>query len=196
MEEIKDQIYLKRIKADDQKALELLFEKYYYSLCRFAKLFVKSTDLSEEIVSDVFFNIWQNREKLEINGNLKSYLFVAIKNQSLNVLNKNKFSFESIEAVDHQQSFSSYTAEYSISYLEIKKEIEVIIEELPPQRKIIFKLNKIEGFKYKEIAEILSISVSTVQKQMVEAVKYMSKYKSQFYAVSISGFMILSCFFS
>ncbi len=62
-----DETYIERIKQDDPKALEQLFQKYYYSLCHFAKSFVKSPGLSEEIVSDVFLNIWQKELKIQSN---------------------------------------------------------------------------------------------------------------------------------
>ena len=189
-----DETYIERIKQDDPKALEQLFQKYYYSLCHFAKSFVKSPGLSEEIVSDVFLNIWQNRKNLKISHNLKAYLFIAIKNQSINMISKNKFSFDELEIAERQQNLSDITAESSLTYLETKKEIEAIIEELPPQRKVIFRLNRLEGFKYKEIADILHISVNTVQKQMVEAVKHISQYESQFFATSILYAILLAHF--
>lgn len=192
MAEPGDEFLIKRIKANDQKALELLFEKYYFSLCHFAKSFVVSTDLSEEIVSDVFLKLWLNREKIEIRSSLKAYLFIAIKNQALNLLKKNHFPFENLDHTEAHHLPAENSTELPVTYAETEKELLAIIDQLPPQRRTIFKLNRIEGLMYKEIAEVLSISVNTVQKQMVEAIKYVSKYKSQFYQLCINGLTLIN----
>lgn len=184
MDKNPDEILIRLIKQHNQKALESLFEKYFYSLCDFAFAIVKNVESAEEVVSDVFFNIWSKRDNLEIKSNLKSYLFLATKNQSINYLSKNKLS---LEEMDISKGFidilENNTAETGVEYKELEKEIYHILEELPPQRRLIFRLNRLEGLKYKEIAETLSISVNTVQKQMVEASKYIEKYKPRFKAI-------------
>ena len=172
-----DETLISSIKRNDQKALELLYEKYYHSLCNFAFNFVKSTEVSEEVVSDIFLNIWLKRTELNIQSNCKSYLFIAVKNQSLNYLNKNKVKYEKLEILDKAGHVTEKSAYSKIYYTEFEKEIEQILQRLPTQRRIIFKLNRIDGLKYIEIAKILSISVNTVQKQMTEAIKFIANYK-------------------
>ncbi|WP_262891408.1 RNA polymerase sigma-70 factor [Aestuariibaculum marinum] len=184
-----DELLFKCVKNDNQKALEQLFQKYYFNLCLFAKKYVNDSDLAEEVVSDVFFNVWQNRKTLSINSSLQSYLFVATKNQSLNLVKKAQASFVNEEMSDLHLKLSHYNSDDSLEYTELRNRIDLIIDELPPQRRIIFKLNRIDGLKYKEIADQLGISVSTVQKQMLEAIKYVSQYESQF----ISS-ILLFCF--
>ena len=171
----KDEDILKRIIDNDQKALESLYHKYYLSLCDFAFSYVKSIDFAEEVVSDVFLNIWMNRCEIHIKTSIKSYLFTSVKNQSINFLNSQKVNFEDIEILERKDEFSDYNADSHLNYSEMLTEVERIIEQLPPQRRIIFKLNRIDGLKYKEIADLLSISVHTVQKQMTEAVKHISR---------------------
>lgn len=193
MDKNTDEILIRRIKQHDQKALESLFERYFYPLCDFSYAIVKSIELAEEVVSDVFFNIWSKRNTLEIKNNLKSYLYLAAKNQSINYLNSSKANHEGIdffkELIDLPEQS---TAEAEIEYEELKSEIQLILEELPPQRRLIFKLNRIDGLKYKEIAEQLSISVNTVQKQMVEASRYMEQYKPRLKAILYaSSFLII-----
>ncbi|XCF06887.1 RNA polymerase sigma-70 factor [Tamlana crocina] len=181
-----DRILFECVKKDNQRALEQLFQKYYFNLCLYAKKYVVSADLAEEVVADVFFKIWQNRKTLQINTSLKSYLFVATKNLSINVVNKAKSDYLKQEIPEISADFSHLNTDESLHYNEVKIQIDQIIEELPPQRKIIFKLNRIDGLKYKEIAEKLGISVSTVQKQMIEAIKHVSQYESQFITFVIS----------
>ncbi len=181
-----DKILFECVKKDNQQALEQLFQKYYFNLCLYAKKYVVCSDLAEEVVADVFFKIWQSRKTLQINTSLKSYLFVATKNLSINVVNKVKSDYLKREIHETSSDFSHLNTDESLHYNEVKTQIDQIIDELPPQRKIIFKLNRIDGLKYKEIAEKLGISVSTVQKQMIEAIKHISQYESQFIIFVIS----------
>ncbi len=185
MRESGDTIYIDELKHGDQKALEHLFQKYYYSLCHFAKSFVNCPDVADEVVTDVFLSIWQNRDSIAIQGSIKAYLFTAVKNRATNQLTKAKFIFEDLDSLSQQAGSNEATAESPLSAHETLREVEAIIDQLPPQRRIIFKLNRLEGFRYKEIAEILQISVPTVQKQMLEAVKFMSAYKSRFLTSSL-----------
>ncbi|MDN5214840.1 RNA polymerase sigma-70 factor [Fulvivirgaceae bacterium BMA12] len=186
-----DKTLISSIKQNDQKALELLYEKYFYSLCNFAFNFVKNAEVSEEIVSDIFLNIWLKRDVLDIKSNCKSYLFIAVKNQSLNHLNKNKVKFEALEILDKTGHITEKSAHSKLYYGELEKEIEQILLELPTQRRIIFKLNRIDGLKYIEIAKILSISVNTVQKQMTEAVKFLASYRPQLKTSLTNGIFTL-----
>jgi RNA polymerase sigma-70 factor (ECF subfamily) len=179
-----DEVLIQHIKQHDQRALESLFEKYFYSLSNFAYSFVKSTELAEEVVSDVFFNIWSKREKLEIKDNLKGYLFLATRNQSLNYRSKENFNTEEVDVTKEYINIPEFeAADSDIQYKELEIEIQHILEELPPQRRLIFKLNRLDGLKYKEIAETLSISVNTVQKQMIEASRYVEQYKPRLKAL-------------
>lgn len=175
MTEQSDQNYLRRIKANDQEALEELFEKYYYQLCDFAFQFVRSFDLTEEVVSDVFMKIWKNRRKIQIQNSFKAYLYTATRNQALNYLKKEQRNLESLDVLENTAS-ENYQPDEELMFRELENRIEILINILPPRRKLIFKLSRIEGFTYQEIADILSISIHTVQNQMVQAVKQLASY--------------------
>jgi len=171
---ITDEELLRRIKHDDSKALKILFERYYPSLCSFAFRFVKTIHLAEEAVSDVFLTIWIKKENIEIRTNLKTYLYAAVRNQSMNYVKHHTFSFEDIETVDTQDAISEFHPHAQMIYEELKDDIDALLRQLPEKRQIIFRMNRIDGLSYKEIAEILSISIHTVQNQMVAAVKFLS----------------------
>jgi RNA polymerase sigma-70 factor (ECF subfamily) len=166
-----------QISQGDQKALELLYKRYYHPLCNFAFSFLKSVDYTEEVVSDVFLAIWLKRDTLSIKSSIKSYLFTAVKNQSVNFLKAQKIRFEEIESFE-SSDYSNEHADACLTYAETLRQVEMIIDKLPPQRRTIFILNRMEGMKYKEIADLLAISVHTVQKQMTEAVKQVTQYAS------------------
>jgi len=169
-------ILLRRIKENDQTALECLFEKYYYRLCDFAFQYVRSVDLAEEVVSDVFMKIWKNRHKIDIKTNFKAYIYTATRNQALNYIQKEQNDWESLDYNFSEKHSPDYHPDEELIFQELEKHVEVLINKLPPKRKLIFKLSRIEGFTYLEIAEILSISIHTVQNQMVKAVKKLASY--------------------
>jgi RNA polymerase sigma-70 factor (ECF subfamily) len=169
-----DEELLRRMKHADPHALKILFERYYSSLCSFAFRFVKTMHLAEEAVSDVFLHIWLKKNTIEIRTNLKTYLYTAVRNQSINYVKHHTVSFEDIETVDAQDAISELHPHAHMLYEELKDDIDALLRQLPEKRQIIFKMNRIDGLSYKEIAEILSISVHTVQNQMVAAVKFIS----------------------
>lgn len=176
MQIITDKALLERIKDDDQSALKSLFDRYYFRLCDFAFQFVRSPDLTEEVVSDVFFKIWKNRSKINIEKNFKAYLYTATRNQALNYNQKERRDWEDLdEAV---LPVHGTCPDEELLFKELENRIEILLNMLPPRRKMIFKLSRIEGFTYREIAEILSISVHTVQNQMVQAVKLLGSYSN------------------
>ena len=172
-----DEELFRRMKRDDPDALKILFERYYSLLCRFAFRFVKTIPLAEEAVSDVFLTLWLKKSQIEIRTSLKTYLYTAVRNQSMNYVKHHTYSFEDIDTVDAQEGSSEFHPHTRLEYEELKDDVDALLGHLPEKRQIIFRMNRIDGLRYKEIAEILSISVHTVQNQMVAAVKYLSGYK-------------------
>jgi RNA polymerase sigma-70 factor (ECF subfamily) len=171
-----DKILLNRIKRDDQQALETLFEKYYTRLCDFAFQYVRSFDLAEEVVSDAFFKIWQKRDTITSSGNFKAYLYTVVRHRALDLLKKEQRPLDSLDALPAETASSQYQPDEELLFKEFKNHIEALINTLPPRRKLIFKMSRLEGFTYHEIADILSISIRTVQNQMVEAVKQLGSH--------------------
>ncbi|HOI30669.1 MAG TPA: RNA polymerase sigma-70 factor [Melioribacteraceae bacterium] len=171
-----DEELLLLISRDDHKALEILFNRYYQALCFFSNRFLNNKYLVEEAVSDVFLNIWLKRGRIQITSSIKAYLYTAVRNQSINYLKKKDYNFEDLEVVDKEKVIASLSPDHFIYHEELKNEIEKIILNIPEKRQIIFRMNRIDGLSYKEIAEVLSISVNTVQNQMGHAVKYLAEH--------------------
>ncbi len=161
------------VKENNSKALRVLFEKYYTPLCHFSYRYVKSTELSKEVASEVFINIWLKRGQVNINTSLKSYLYKATRNRSINCVIKEQKYWEDID-IDNLESelLTNDSPNDILDLKELEKIIESIVKKLPPRRQLVFRLNRIDGLTNKEIAELLSISTNTVQNHMIKAMKY------------------------
>ena len=156
----------------NQKKFRQLMELTSEELLWFAIGFLKNREISEEIVSDVYVNVWNNRLQLESILNLKSYLFICVRNGCLSHLRKVKN--EKIISIDSVSEFNFVRVEGPENdYIE-KETIEQIyaaIETLPCKCKLAFTLAKINGLKYREIAEMLGVTEKTVNNHLVLAVK-------------------------
>ncbi len=168
---------------DDQKAFRELFDTYYHKLLNFAFFFLESSVAAEEVVSTVFINLWEKRIKLPEIKRLEAYLFTSTKNKSYSYLRDNKrlIQFRDIDAEGDFLVPVFENPETEMLSNEFREKIIEIIEELPPKCKMIFTLIREDGLKYKEVAELLEISIKTVEVQMGRA---LSKIKT-----SISSYL-------
>ncbi|MEW6702045.1 MAG: RNA polymerase sigma-70 factor [Bacteroidota bacterium] len=172
---ISDKELLDRIKKNDSGALRILFERYFEALCFFSFQILKTSELSEESVLDVFTNIWLKRKTIDIKTNFRTYIYKAVKNQSINYLRQEKRYSQKMESTNLHLIVSDQSADQFILQQNLENEINSLLKELPERRGLIFRMNRIDGLSYKEIAEVLSISVNTVQNQMIKAIKYIAE---------------------
>lgn len=162
---------MKEIASGNQQTFKHLYGYFYRRLYHFALSMVKIKEAAEEIIEDVFIRIWQQREHLPLILNLKVYLYTAVKNTSLNYLSK-KAKENITEPFDHIHiEFSeSVNPEQLMITAEMFNKIRLSVEGLPPRCKMIFKLIREDGLKYKEVSQILNISVNTIDAQMAIAI--------------------------
>lgn len=159
----------------DQLAFAELFRMEYKRLYAFAFQYIQQHEACEEVVNDVFLNLWKFRQTLTSINNPESYLFITVKNNALNYLKKySRFHISLSEGRDLSELIKSSTVQYDVEWKELHYKLTQVIDELPDQCKKIFKLIKEEGFKPKQVAEILNISVRTVETQLYRAIKRLS----------------------
>jgi RNA polymerase sigma-70 factor (family 1) len=157
---------------EDQKAYEELYVSHYVYLYNFAWSFVKSKQLSEEIVSDVFIKLWERRKDLAKIENLKVYLYVATRNIAFNYLDKQKRTpTNSIDDLEAEFTSIYFDPEQLMITAEMLALIQKAIDQLPPKCKMIFKLVKEDELKYREVAEVLNLSIKTVENQLAIALE-------------------------
>jgi RNA polymerase sigma-70 factor (ECF subfamily) len=167
---IKDQILLAQLRNGDVKVFENLFHRNYSGMCKYAVSILKKDELAEEVVQDVFYNIWKNRRELEIH-NLQSYLYRSVYNNSMMILRKHKREIRLDESWAESQKHPSASPVETLDRKEIDDLVVSTLDKLPERTREIFTLNRFEGLRYKEIAEKLSVSVKTVEANMGRALK-------------------------
>jgi RNA polymerase sigma-70 factor (family 1) len=148
---------------------QLLSKKLYH----FSKAIIHSPEDAEEIVEDVFVKLWSNRSQVLTIDNLAVYLYVSVKNRSLNAMDRKarqlvKVSFDDLEITMSEPTPDPYKL---LVTAEMMQKMQKAVESLPPRCKMIFKLVREDGLKYKEVAEILDISVNTIDAQMAIATR-------------------------
>jgi len=166
---------IRRIKEGDMEVFETLFKSSYISLVKYAGTFVKDRDTAEEIVQDLFVKIWNERENLSINSSLTGYLFRAVHNRCLHHLQHLKVIEKHVMEKSAERPLTADEADSGIYLKELEDKIACVLEKLPEQCCKIFCMNRFEGYKYREIAEKLSISVKTVEACMGKALKELRK---------------------
>ncbi|WP_127133081.1 RNA polymerase sigma-70 factor [Pseudoflavitalea rhizosphaerae] len=160
----------------DQQAYQELFYLYYKPLLRFANAFVRSHEMSEEIVSDVFIRIWERRSQLSEITNLKVYLYVSVRNMSLKyLLKKQKQASVSLDDLQVELESQHHDPEQLLLTAELMNRVARAIDNLPPRCKMVYKLIKEDGLRYREVSEILDISIKTIDNQLAIALKKIGK---------------------
>jgi RNA polymerase sigma-70 factor (ECF subfamily) len=158
---------------EDETAYKQLFYHLFPSLQNFAYSIVRSREHAEEIASDALISVWVRKASLMSIDNLKLYLFISVRNAAVKKLNLEKKLNQKILPDELSVEFiSDYgNPEESASLNETEKRIKSAIRQLPPKCQLIYKLAKEENLRYKEIAELLGISIKTIDNQLAIAVK-------------------------
>jgi RNA polymerase sigma-70 factor (ECF subfamily) len=156
----------------NEKAIELLYDHYYDRLCHFAQTFTIPPEIAEEIVEDLFIRLWSKPLLVHNITNLPVYLYRAVKNGALDLLEKgNKMIPTDFSAGSYAVEDSSLSPVEELVLAEMNQALQVVIDALPPRCRLIFTLIREDGLSYKEVAEILGISVNTIDNQMAIAIK-------------------------
>jgi RNA polymerase sigma-70 factor (ECF subfamily) len=172
---IRDTEAIGRIRQGDVGQFESLFRSSYVSLVRYAKTLIKDHDTAEEIVQDLFFRLWQDKEKIKIESSLNGYLFRSVHNKCLHYIEHNRVVERHTEEMSYRQTDNQESPSDILNYKELQARIARILERLPERCGKIFYMSRFEGLKYTEIAEKLSVSVKTVESNMGRALKEFRK---------------------
>ncbi|WP_184544643.1 RNA polymerase sigma-70 factor [Mucilaginibacter sp. FT3.2] len=179
---------------NNRASFKRLYLFYYSKLFWFAKSFVKTDEAAEEIIDDVFLNLWLQRARLTDINNFSNYCYMSVKNKSLTQVSKAKLNQVSIDDMEAEVADSSATGEDKLICGDTAKIINNSLNKVSDQCKLVFKLVKEDGLKYREVAELLDLSVKTVEYHMGNALKQISlgilRSQKEHLAIAADGVII------
>ncbi|MEY8686760.1 RNA polymerase sigma-70 factor [Bacteroides sp. AN502(2024)] len=166
-----------------------LFHKYYPSLIFYATRLIGEEE-AEDVVQDVFVELWRRKNYIEIGDQIHAYLYRAIYTRALNVLKHRNVEDGYCAAMEeiNQRRAEFYQPDHNevirrIEDKELRKEIHDAINELPDKCKEVFKLSYLHDMKNKEIADALGISLRTVEAHIYKALKYLRNRLNPFWTI-------------
>lgn len=169
-----DQTLLSLLKTQKEEALYLLYEKYWDDLYLQAFKVLKDTKSCEDIVQEVFIDVWKKSDQLTIQ-HLKAYLYQATRFKVLMVLRKGKISSEHLEVFQRIQARTDVNTVLEVQ--ELKEQILVHLNHLPQKCREVFYKSRFEHITNQEIADQMGISKRTVETHISHAIKYLRGVK-------------------
>lgn len=184
-------LLLHQLSKDDQTAFNHLFETYYQDLLFFAGNFIPSRNICEDIVQSIFAKLWTERKSLSIEKSIKSYLLKTVRNHCLDYIRhlNIKQEYENYMTENHG-ALESYNTENYLLYSDLHQHLQAALAKLPPEKRDVLILSRLEGIKYKEIAARLKISERTVEVRISDALKELRLLLKDFLVTLIAIFFI------
>lgn len=180
---MEEHILIEQLKQGDKKAFSLLFNKYYKDLVLFGGNFLPYRNLCEDIVQNVFLKLWKDRESIVIETSLKSFLLKSVQNSCIDEI-RHKGVVREHESYSLTFNVSdSIDTEHYILYSNLQGHLKEALNKLPEVCREVFEMSRLEGLKYKEIANKLSVSERTVEVRIGKALALLRQYLKEFLVI-------------
>ncbi|TKG97074.1 RNA polymerase sigma-70 factor [Puteibacter caeruleilacunae] len=173
--QITDKQLVEQMQKGDQKAFKMLFDRYSRRLYSFALSHLKGQVDAEELVQDVFVKLWDKKEYLRSEGNIKAYIFRVAVNTVYDIVKKRKSESAYHEFIQQQDAHHNSTWD-QVVFEELQQRHDSLVAEMPEKRREIYLMSRNEGLSNKEIAEKLDVSVRTVESQIYKAVSFLKEH--------------------
>jgi len=172
--EVRDDVAV-RVRAGDERALEMLFRAYFAPLCEFAVRYVREHALAEEVVQDLFADLWARRAEWQLRGSVRAYLFGAVRNRALNLRKRQATERDWAEDETLTEIRSLHRepdrADEVIERDELHSRVNAGVESLPERCRLVMHLRWREQMSHAEIAGIMGISVKGVEMQLARGLR-------------------------
>lgn len=181
---------VEKLSQGDEMAFEIIFHRSKGKLMGFLKRVLPEDQ--ESILEEIYLKLWSGRKSIKADKNFETYLFAIARNMVVDEMRKRFHKQKYLEELYRklkEEEDDTPDAQQILQYTELEKKIYGLIEQLPEQRKIVFKLNRIEGLTYKEIAKKLDISENTVDSQMRSALAFLRQGMKQFLSILILAYL-------
>ncbi len=179
-----DEGLLKLISCDDEKAFEVLFDRYWESAHCLVLSKIKSREVTQEIVQDLFLSFWQRRRSIQIN-NFRHYLHVSIKYKVITYFNRELSQKKYIDDYKEQLEVESQETLNAVEYNDLLHALEESVKDLPEKTQEVFRLNRLEGRSISEIASQLNLSEKAIEYHITRSRKELRVYLKDFLALLI-----------
>lgn len=156
------------------------FLQYYAELCDFAQHFLRDPSEAEDLVQDVFVRAWERGINWEDSKRARLYLYRSIRNAALNHLAHQKMKRRRLQQFHQHTDSWSPSPEQVVHAAELTEAIEQALAKLPETRRTIFLLSRYHGLSYREIAQVMGISIKTVETQMGRVLRFLTQYLQPF----------------
>jgi len=170
-----DEELMEEIKANNMFAFDALYRRYSRQICIFAYSILKSTEEAENILQDVFLNLWENRINIKKNSSVKSYLFTITHNSAISIIREEARKSKFIEHIKALNQSDQDPVNKELELLELWTRLNEVVNSLPTRQKEIYLLHVVACLKYQEISEMLNISMNTIENHMSRAIKTIRK---------------------
>jgi RNA polymerase sigma-70 factor (ECF subfamily) len=185
---------LERIAKGDEAAFRQLVHQYTPLLAPYILKFTRSKERTQEIVQDIFTQMWISRESLSEVNDFRRYLYVASRNHALNairnMMREEKRHLKWLQDQPSDLTENSPAQDYS-PYLGL---VEEAVQQLPEQQKKVWVLCRMQGKKYQEVAAEMGLSRETVKKYLQYAQASITKYVRQKVIIALAGFLLKELF--
>lgn len=164
------------LKPSDKETFRKLYNTYSPKIYRFALSYLKNKPDAEELMQDVFLKIWEKRDQLDPEQNVKAYIFKIAVNSIYDFIRRK--NIEKAFADFTRQNFQPGTESvwHEIIWNDMLSKLNTLVDRMPEQRKIIFKMSREENLSNQQIAEKLNLSKRTVENQLYRATQYLSEH--------------------
>lgn len=179
-----DAVLIQLLETGDENAFQEIYKRYWYKLYTVARRKVEAQEDAEEIVQDIFVDLWERRIRLNINE-LDRYLFSAVKYKVLNYIKSRIVRQTYRDTVSLKIDADSNTEE-ELALQDLRQAITNGIENLPPKTQEIFRLNRLEGLSVREISDLLHIPERTVEYHVTQSLRSMRVYLKDFVVLMLT----------
>lgn len=156
---------IEMLREGDSLSFEILFQQYYARFYNFVRNLIKDKSIAEDLVQNVFMKVWINRKNLRSDQSIHNYIYVLTKHEVLNHVRNRKICMQVEKLLIPDTSISGETLDF-ISIRELDSSIRKFIADMPEQRRKIFMMSRYKGLSNKEIANLLGLSVRTVDRHI------------------------------
>jgi RNA polymerase sigma-70 factor (ECF subfamily) len=186
---------ISKLRNGDISAFTSIFSAFYKDLVIFAARFTKDINSAEEIVQDTFVHLWEEHDAININTSLKSYLLKTVNNKCIDWYRHEKVKKEHADFVLETSIYYEYDTENYVLHSELECKIEEALALLPYEISQVFRMNRFKGLKYQEIAELLGVSVRTIEVRIGKSLHLLRTHLKEYFPVIIGIVIAVYSFF-